>query len=123
MHEFIKKKELTALPTLKEGLVDVGGKPHMALGFSALNPDKFVMQDILTFQAKIKIQNEFYKTRRNYEEEMPIHPLRFEFEESGKVHVSYGSHQFTVPSLVEGKNITSTSIATLQKLGEYRLIQ
>lgn len=123
MQEFVKKKNLTAIPVIKESMVEVGGKPHMSLGFNAINPNKFIMQDTLTFRAKIRIKNEFYTTRKNFDEGIPIHPINFEFKKAEKVYISYGSHQFTVPSLMEGKLITNASILTLQRLGEYRLIQ
>lgn len=120
---FIERFDSKNIPTIEESKINVGYQEHRSVGIIPLKPEGFGLQNVLTFRSKIKIENKFLETKRNYEEGMPVHPLNFEFKEGVGQYVKYGSHQFTVPCLIQGKDIEKTNEVTVEKLLQKEAVQ
>lgn len=123
LKDFIKKFDSKNIPTIEESKINVGYQEHRSVGIIPLKPEEFGLQNILTFRSKIKIKNRFLETRKDYDEGMPVHPLNFEFIEGLGPYVKYGSHQFTVPCFIQGKDIEKTNEATVEKLLQREAVQ
>jgi hypothetical protein len=123
LKDFIERFDSKNIPTIEESKINVGYQEHRSVGIIPLKPEGFGLQNVLTFRSKIKIENKFLETKRNYEEGMPVHPLNFEFKEGVGQYVKYGSHQFTVPCLIRGKDIEKTNEVTVEKLLQKEAVQ
>jgi hypothetical protein len=111
------------LPILQKNIVKVGFKEHMSIGLPPDKPNKQCMQEVFTFQNRIKIKNELYATRADFTGTNLTHPFYFEYKNASLANVRYSSHQFTVPSYVMGSQVKADSSTTLRQALDFRTLQ